>query len=535
MEGLDPRISVIPLDTEWETISHESAANPGSAAAADDPAYIIYTSGSTGQPKGVEVTHRALANFVAAAREMFALEPGDRVLQFASLAFDASAEEIFPCLAGGATLVLRTDWMVESASLFLQKCHDWGVTVLDLPTVYWHELTENLASEQLTLPADVRLVIIGGERAAPERLAIWRRRVGSRVRLLNTYGPTEGTVVSTAWESTGYVAESAPIRQVPIGRPIANVQTYVLDRNLNPVPIGVSGELHIAGAGLARAYFDCPDLTAEKFIPNPFSSEPGSRLYKTGDLGRYLADGNIEFLQRIDTQVKIRGFRIELGEIEAALNQHPAVREAVVVARADTREEPHVVENPKSKIQNPKSDNRLVAYIVSIQDRIDAGKLRAFLQAKLPDYMLPSVFVFLDSLPLTPSGKIDRKALPAPDQSRPELESAFVAPRTRTEELLAGIWAEVLKLEGVGIHDNFFELGGHSLLATQVISRVRKAFQVELPLRSLFETPTVAGLAARVAQKEAPPQDTASVLAQLESLSDEEAQLLLAQESTKAV
>ncbi|MGH7834634.1 MAG: amino acid adenylation domain-containing protein, partial [Candidatus Binatia bacterium] len=415
MEGLDPRISVIPLDTEWETISHESAANPGSAAAADDPAYIIYTSGSTGQPKGVEVTHRALANFVAAAREMFALEPGDRVLQFASLAFDASAEEIFPCLAGGATLILRTDWMVESASLFLQKCRDWGVTVLDLPTVYWHELTENLASEQLTLPADVRLVIIGGERAAPERLAIWQRRVGSRVRLLNTYGPTEGTVVSTAWESTGYVAESAPIRQVPIGRPIANVQTYVLDRNLNPVPIGVSGELHIAGAGLARAYFDCPDLTAEKFIPNPFSSEPGSRLYKTGDLGRYLADGNIEFLQRIDTQVKIRGFRIELGEIEAALNQHPAVREAVVVARADTREEPHVVENPKSKIQNPKSDNRLVAYIVSIQDRIDAGKLRAFLQAKLPDYMLPSVFVFLDSLPLTPSGKIDRKALPAPD------------------------------------------------------------------------------------------------------------------------
>jgi acyl carrier protein len=286
---------------------------------------------------------------------------------------------------------------------------------------------------------------------------------------------------------------------VPLGRPLPNTQVYVLDRNLRPVPVGVPGELHIGGRCLARGYIDRPEATAEKFVPNPFGNEPGSRLYKTGDVGRYLSDGNIEFLGRTDHQVKIRGFRIEPGEIESALAQHPAVREALVVAREVASAESDVPANRKSKIQNLKSDKRLVAYVVPHRDLSpSAGELRGYLKEKLPDPMVPSAFVLLDALPRTPHGKLDRRALPEPDQSRPEVEKNLVAPRTPVEEAIVEIWREVLSLDRVGIHDNFFELGGHSLLATQVISRLRAAFSVELALRSLFESPTVAGLAERI-------------------------------------
>jgi surfactin family lipopeptide synthetase A len=302
---------------------------------------------------------------------------------------------------------------------------------------------------------------------------------------------------------------------VPIGRPIANTQLYILDPVLQPVPIGIPGELYIGGDGLARGYLNRPDLTAEKFIPNPFGSEPGARLYKTGDLARHRPDGNLEFLGRLDHQVKLRGFRIELGEIEAVLGGHPAVREAVVVVREDVP-----------------GDMRLVAFVVSDQEPAPASReLRAFLQAKLPDYMIPSVFIRLDILPLTPNGKVDRRALPAPDQARPAPEDAFVAPRTPVEEGLARIWAQVLGLEQVGIHDNFFELGGHSLLAMRVISRLRDTFHMELPLRSLFEAPTVAGLALTIAQRQAERaehEEMARLLAELEGLPDDEARRLLA-------
>jgi acyl carrier protein len=269
-----------------------------------------------------------------------------------------------------------------------------------------------------------------------------------------------------------------------IGRPITNTHMYILDKHLQPTPLGVPGELYIGGAGLARGYLNRPDLTAEKFIPNPFSDELGARLYKTGDLVRYLPDGNIEFLGRIDHQVKIRGFRIELGEIEAVLSHHPIVQEAVAVVREDRS-----------------GDKRLVAYVVPNQKSLPKiHELRNFLQQKLPDYMVPSAFVMLDALPLTPNGKVDRKALPAPDQTRPELEETFVAPRTPIEQELTEIWADVLKLEKVGIYDSFFALGGHSLRATQIISRIHDAFQVELPLRCLFETSTIAGLAMAIEQ-----------------------------------
>ena len=486
--------NVIVLNALSETIAQEPVYTPANQAKPDELAYVIYTSGSSGAPKGVAITHRALANFISSACIAFELTRNDRVLQFASLSFDTANEEIFPCLMSGATLVLRTDSMLDSVSLFLEKCRDWQITVLDLPTVYWDELVEQLSSALLTIPEQLRLVIIGGERAAPGRLAQWQKHVGERVRLLNTYGPTETTVVATMCDVTASYSDCS-MREVSIGRPIPNVQTYILDNQLNPVPIGVPGELHIGGVGLGRGYLNRPELTAEKFIANPFSNEPGARLYKTGDLGRYLADGNIEFIARIDHQVKIRGFRIELGEIESALLQHSGVKEAVVLAREDILLDND--DNQKSKIETPKSDRRLVAYVVPSQEEVSINELRSFVKAKLPEYMVPSTCVFLDCLPRTPNGKIDRKALAAPDR-RPELEEIYVAPRTPLEEMIAGIWAEVLKLPKVGVYDNFFELGGHSLLATKLVSRVRERLLVELPLRVLFENATVASLANHI-------------------------------------
>jgi acyl-coenzyme A synthetase/AMP-(fatty) acid ligase/acyl carrier protein len=456
------------------------------------------------------IPHRAICNHMFWMQTEFPLTGIDRVAQKTSFTFDASVWEFFAPLLAGARLIVAHDRGRQDSEYLTTLITDQEVTVVQVvPSLLQMFLEGNLERCR-----SLRRVFCGGE-ALPVELCL-RFRERTTASLCNLYGPTEACIDTSFWR---FPPDSVPRKAVaPIGRPIANTRMYILDSRLQPVPAGATGELCIGGVGLARGYLNRPELTAEKFIPNPFNGGPGERLYRTGDLARYLPDGNVEFLGRMDHQVKVRGHRVELGEIEAVLRGHPQVSEALVLPRED---------GPAGK--------RLVAYVVSIQDRVEVGELRTFLKARLPEYMIPLTFAFLDSLPLTPSGKIDRRALPKPDQSRPELESAFVAPRTRTEELLAGIWAEVLKLEGVGIHDNFFELGGHSLLATQVISRVRKAFQVELPLRSLFETPTVAGLAARVAQKEAPPQDTASVLAQLESLSDEEAQLLLAQESTKAV
>ncbi len=506
---------VVCLDSNWEEIASYSKDNPSSPVKPENLAYVIYTSGSTGKPKGVLIQHESLVNYTKGAIAEYAIEKRDRVLQFASISFDASAEEIYPCLTSGATLVLRTDSMLDSVGVFLETCRNWNLTVLSLPTAYWHELTAGLSRETLALAPSLRLVIIGSEKALPERLKMWQACVGQQVRLVNTYGPTEATVVATACELS---AAEATLRELPIGRPIANVQTYILDRNGQPVPVGVPGELHVGGIGLARGYLNKPELTAEKFIPNPFvgaSHSAGERLYKTGDLARYLPDGNIEFLGRIDNQVKIRGFRIELGEIEAVLAQYPAVRDNVVVAREETS-----------------GDKRLVAYVV-ISSEASAAQLREFLKQKLPEYMVPSAFVFLDALPLTSNGKIDRRALPAPDTSRPESAIAFVAPETTAERMLADIWAEVLKLDRVGRSDNFFEVGGHSLLAAQVISRANKAFSVEIPLRRLFETPTVAGLAAAIASLQAESSgdgEMALLLAELEGLSDEEAERLLAAE-----
>jgi acyl carrier protein len=331
----------------------------------------------------------------------------------------------------------------------------------------------------------------------------------------NLYGPTETTIYSSA----GLYRRDLSTRTgtVPIGQPIENTQIYLLDGQLQPVPVGVTGELYIGGAGLARGYLNRPDLTAEKFIPDPFSSQLGARLYRSGDLARYMPDGKIEYLGRVDHQVKIRGYRIECSEIESALAQYPAVRQSVVVAR----EESH-----GDSLSSLGTLKRLVAYVVAAQGRApSANELRDFLKQKLPEFMVPSVFVLLDVLPLTPNGKVDRRVLPIPDQSRPDLENFFVAPRTEVEEILAQIWTDVLNLEKVGIHDNFFDLGGHSILATQVLSRVRGVFRMELPLRILFDNRTVRELANAITKlrgESVISEEIAATLRAIESLSEEE-------------
>jgi amino acid adenylation domain-containing protein len=497
---------VICLDADSEVIARESEKNPLSAVTADNLAYIIYTSGSTGKPKGVMTQHRSLVNHTVAAGIDYDLQPADHVLQFASISFDASAEEIYPCLTRGATLVLRSEEMLDSVSLFTRTSQDWPLTVLNLPTAYWHQIATRLSTEVSTLLPSLRLVILGGERALPERITAWQQQVGRRVRLFNTYGPTEATIVATRWELSEPAEGCTALSDVPIGRVIANVQAYVLDRHLRPIAIGVAGELHIGGVGVARGYLNSPELTAERFIPDPFSSAPGSRMYKTGDRVRYRPDGNLEFLGRLDDQAKVRGFRVEPGEIEAALSQHAAVRENVVVAR-----------------ENGQGSHQLVAYVVAHKPAPTVSELRSFLEETLPEYMVPSAFVLLDALPLTPHGKVDRRALPAPDGTRPELNKPFIAPRTPTEKLLAEIWAQVLGVEPIGVQDNFFDLGGHSLLATQIMFRLRDTFQADIPLRTLFEKPTIEELALAVEE---------ILLEEIEGLSEDEAEFLADREAS---
>ncbi|MFQ5794192.1 MAG: amino acid adenylation domain-containing protein, partial [Candidatus Bipolaricaulia bacterium] len=465
---------IVCLDTDWGVIAQESVENPINEVTTDHLAYVIYTSGSTGTPKGVMVEHRGLRNLAEVQAQTLDVAEGSRVLQLVTFSFDASLWDVFMALLTGGTLYVATPESRLPGPALIQLLRDQAITTVTLPP----SVLAALPAEEL--PA-LRTITVTGEACPADIVARW----APGRRFFNGYGPTEATIGATIGACT------ADGRKPTIGRPFANVNIYLLDAHLQPVPIGVPGELYIAGVSLARGYLNDPGLTAEKFIPNPFSDEPGTRLYKTGDLARYRPDGQIEFLGRTDHQVKIRGFRIELEEIEAVLDQHPAVREAVVLTREDA---------PGGK--------RLVAYVVSNQEQAPMpGELRSFLKEKLPDYMVPSAFVMLDALPLTPNGKVDRRALPKPVRISPEVEKSFVAPRTPTEEKLAEIWAQVLGVEQVSIHDNFFELGGHSLLIPQLILRVREAFQMELPLRYLFEAPTVAELAQAldVIQQEGPP------------------------------
>ncbi|MBD6619328.1 amino acid adenylation domain-containing protein [Komarekiella sp. 'clone 1'] len=467
---------VILLDKGWDEIAKESDINPQIYAEAHNLAYIIYTSGSTGTPKGTLVPHRSLTNLIE--HHQAKMVTGVGVLQFASLSFDVSYHEMFAAWGLGGTLYMIPEEDRKDLDKLIELLAKEAIAKVFLPVTLWQQLAE-IYGEEEQLFKNIREVIACGEQLQITQPMIRLFKRLENCRLYNFYGPTEADLV-TAYTFSDK-PEEWPIYP-PIGKPAVNVQVYLLDRNFQPVPIGVPGELYVSGDGLARGYLNRPDLTEQKFVPNPFNQDTDSRLYKTGDLARYLSDGNIEFLGRIDDLVKVRGFRVELGEVEAVLSKHPQINQAVAKVFGKSAREKY-----------------LVAYFVPIQGQtITVEQLRNFLQDQLPDYMIPSAFVQMESFPLTPNGKVNRRALSEPTTSRPELAQTFVAPRTPTEEILAGIWRDVLGLEQVGIYDNFFNLGGHSLLATQVISLTRKAFKIELPLRSLFESPAIATLARTV-------------------------------------
>ncbi|NMO13600.1 amino acid adenylation domain-containing protein [Pyxidicoccus fallax] len=454
------RARALCLDSERDALSRESTEAPVTGVAPYHLAYLLYTSGSTGLPKGTAVEHRSVANLVTHEAAAYGIGPGSRVLQFANLAFDLSVEEVFTTLCSGAALVLAPLEKLMPGAPLQKLLREEALTVISLTPAA-------LAATSADGLMGIRTVISGGESLPSEVVARW----APGRRLLNTYGPTEATVVATLTE---VVADG---RVPSIGRPLANVRVYVLDARGEPVPMGVKGELYLGGVGVARGYPGRPALTAERFVPDPFSGEAGARLYRTGDVVRWREDGTLDFVGRADAQVKVRGFRIELGEVEAALARLPGVREAVVVARED---------GPGGK--------RLVGYVVPREGvQTDGAVLRAALKEALPEYMVPSAVVVLPALPLTPNGKVDRRALPAPDFDGEARE--HVAPRTPTEVRLAELWGQLLGVQRVGASDSFFDLGGHSLLATQAVSRVRQAFGVELPLRALFESPTVEGVA----------------------------------------
>ncbi len=469
---------LVCLDTEGQEIWQSSQDNLITEVQATNLAYVIYTSGSTGQPKGVEVIHRGVNRLLFGVNYV-ELNATQRFLQMAPISFDASTFEIWGALLHGGLCVILTE-SIPTAKILGEEIDKHGITVLWLTAALFNSIID----ENAVALSGIRQLLIGGEALSVAHVQKALSRL-PLTQIINGYGPTESTTFTCCHPILRQLERT--IESIPIGRPIANTQVYILDSELQPVPVGVPGELHIGGAGLARGYLNARELTCEKFILNPFNNSkitcPESKLYKTGDKARYLPSGNIEYLGRIDNQVKIRGFRIELGEIEAVLNQHSDVQSAVVIAREDA---------PGNK--------RLVAYIVPHpQITPVVSVLRTFLAEKLPDYMVPSVFVFLEALPLTSNGKVDRRALPTSD-IHSSFQDKYVAPRTPTEEMLALIWAQVLKVEPIGIHDNFFSLGGHSLLATQLVSRIRNIFKLELPLRSLFTTATVTELARSIQQ-----------------------------------
>ena len=459
---------VIILDDNANKIENEKENNPQVKTYSENLAYVIYTSGTTGKPKGTLLQHKGAINLAQVQKKAFNISNKCNIFQFASLSFDAFVWETLMALLNGASLNLASQEIITSGEDLVKAFIGLEITTVTLPPSVLSIIPSEYAQNDSL--SKLETIIVAGEKCSSELTKKWAKNR----KFINAYGPTETTVCASMF----FCDPNCQISP-PIGKAIDNFKLYILDRNLNPVPVGIPGELYIAGVGLSRGYHNKPDLTAEKFIPNPFSDEIGSRMYATGDLVKYLNNGNIQFIGRIDSQVKLRGFRIEIGEIVSVISRYPTINEVIVIVRED---------KPGIK--------QLVAYFTTnSESKLDIGQLRSFIRKELPDYMVPTAYVTLEKFPLTLNKKIDYRALPKPTSIDKVNKTKFVEPRNETEKIIAEIGKELLDIEQMGIYDNFFELGGHSLLATQFISKLKSAFNKEISLKVLFEKPTIAELA----------------------------------------
>ena len=482
----------ISMDADGHEIAGEPASNPSGGVGPDGLAYIIYTSGSTGRPKGVCCRHAGIPNLFTDFNRRKPILPGHRCSLWASISFDASVYEIFSALLAGGTLYIVSDSIRYESDAFIEWLSENHISSSYIPPVMLNDLLAWIRHNPGRL--SLQRLMVGVEPINEKLLVSIMDRVPG-LTIVNAYGPTEATIISTLYS---FAPGTARDRNTPIGRPIQNSKIYLLDSLLRPVPIGVAGEIHIGGVGLAEGYLNRPELNATRFIHDPFSGDPGSRLYKTGDMARFLSDGNIEFAGRVDHQVKVRGFRVEPGEIEFALRQHSSVKDAVVLAKKDRT-----------------GMNRLVAYLVPADVGAGTSELRTFLKEKLPEYMVPTAFVTMEAFPLTPNGKLDRAALPEPEITRADIQSRFIAPRNEIEHRLAHIWERVIRIEPIGVTDSFFDLGGHSLLAVRLFTEIRRVFGTDLPLAAIFQHPTIEKV-ARIIQA-GQREDSASSLVAIQS------------------
>jgi amino acid adenylation domain-containing protein len=484
---------LVCIDRDWKDITQESEENLLSETTLDNLSYLIYTSGSTGKPKGVQIPHSNISNYVQAMSQAFQLTSKDTYLHTASFSFSSSVRQLMVPLSQGATVVVAASKQIQTPLILFELIKQHQITIIDLVPSYWRSCTEVL--EQLTteqrnniLDNQLRLIVSASEPLLSDIPKKWRLEFNQDISFINMYGQTETTGIVCVYPIPDEYEDKVTI--VPIGRPIANTEVYVLDEKQSPVAIGEIGELYISGSSLARSYFNRPDLTDEKFIPNPFSDEPGSRLYKAGDLGRLLPDGTIKFIGRADYQVKIRGQRVELGEIESIIALYPGVKQTIVMGKEIS------------------GDQRLVAYIVprkvpskKTDQTVSIKELRNYLKEKLPEYMVPAAFVILPTFPLTPTGKIDRRALPDPENLREQIEASFVAPRNELELKLTKIWEKVLGVQPIGIRDKFFEIGGHSLLAVRLFNEIERTVGKNLPLHTLLQVQTIEEMATVLSQE----------------------------------
>jgi len=468
-------VESIYLDRDWKLIENSSQQYQKPELQPDNLAYVIYTSGSTGTPKGVEVTHKNMLNFCLAANDEYKVEPDDRVLQFASIAFDIFVEEVFISLSSGASLVLRNKEILKGTNSFWDFTAHHNISIVSLPTAYWHTLCSQIETNNIDIK-NLRLFIVGGGAMSLAMLERWQNKIGKEIRVLNSYGPTEATVAVSCFDVTHYKASQE--HSLPIGKPTKNSKLYILDCNGRKCPVGIPGELFIGGPQVAKGYLNRPGLTEQKFIDDLFSNTPSSKLYKTGDVCRFLPDGNIEFMGRNDSQIKLRGLRIELGEIEQALLRHKSVKEAVVVV-----------------CESDSGDKQLVGYLVPFDNDININKLQKEIRQELAAYMVPSAYVVIDEIPLTVNGKVNKKALPEPDRSNMTNSDEIVLPGNETEAELKKIWEAILNIEPISVKDNFFDIGGNSLKAVVLFDELRKLTNDALPLATLFEAPTISQLA----------------------------------------